>query len=230
MILNFKQFKKTLEEKRKDVMMEVFSFFAVIFFKFEKIFYKCKSINYPKKQCIFALWHAHQCGIFTCSQKDKTVIMVSSSRDGEIISRAANGVGVETVRGSKTRGGAKASLEMIKKMKEEGYNGALTIDGPKGPKKIVKKGIIEIARMAGVPIVPAVYWSPQKLFLKFNSWDEFRFPLVGTNLVMVFGEPIEVGESMDDKTVELIRKKIEDSLNELYDDVKKNYYEYLKGA
>ena len=228
--MNFKQFKKNLKEKRKDIMMEIFSFFAVILFKIEKIFYSCVSINYPKQQCMFALWHAHQCGIFTCSCKDKTVIMVSSSRDGEIITRAANGVGVETVRGSKTRGGAKASFEMIKKMKEEGYNGALTIDGPKGPKRVVKKGIIEIARMAGVPIVPAVYWSPQKLFLKFNSWDEFRFPLVGTKLVMVFGDPIEIPQTMDDETVELIRKKIENKLNELYDDVKKNYYKYLKGA
>ena len=112
-------------------------------------------------------------------------------------------------------------------VKEEDINGALTIDGPKGPNRIVKKGIIEIAKMAQVPIVPAVYWSPQKLFLKFKSWDSFRFPLVGTKLVMVFGEPINVPENPDDDTIEQIRKKIEDNLNSLYEDLKKNYKKYL---
>jgi len=154
--------------------------------------------------------------------------MVSSSQDGEIISRAANGVGVETVRGSKTRGGAKASLELIKKIQHEDMNGALTIDGPKGPNRIVKKGIVEIAKMAGVPIVPAVYWSPQKLFLKFKSWDSFRFPLIGTKLVMVFGDPIEIPDELTEDNIEIVRKKTEDELNRLYEDLKQNYWKYLK--
>ena len=154
--------------------------------------------------------------------------MVSSSQDGEIISRAANAVGVETVRGSKTRGGTKASLELIKRIQNEDINGALTIDGPKGPNRVVKKGIIEIAKMANVPIVPAVYWSPQKRFLKFNSWDEFRFPLIGTNLVMLFGNPIEVPQNQTEEEIEKIRLKIENDLKELYEDLKKNYKKYLR--
>ncbi len=192
------------------------------------MFYRCKCINYPDKKCVFALWHAHQCGVFSCNLNRRTAIMVSSSRDGEIISRAANAMGVETVRGSKTRGGAKASLELIKKIKEEDFNGALTIDGPKGPNRIVKKGIIEIAKLAGVPIVPAVWWSPQKTFLKFNSWDNFRFPLIGTKLVMLFGNPIEVPSDLSEEKTELIRQKIENDLNELYKDIKTNYRQYLK--
>ena len=203
-------------------------FLVVNLFRLEKIFYKCKCINYPKEKCMFALWHAHQCGVFSCNLNRKTCIMVSSSQDGEIISRAANAVGVETVRGSKTRGGTKASLELIKRIQNEDINGALTIDGPKGPNRVVKKGIIEIAKMANVPIVPAVYWSPQKRFLKFNSWDEFRFPLIGTNLVMVFGNPIEVPQNQTEEEIEKIRLKIENDLKELYEDLKKNYKKYLK--
>ena len=217
----FKQFKKKYGT-------EIMCFFAVYLFKLEKIFYSCKCINYPKVKCMFALWHAHQCGVFSCNMFHKTCIMVSSSQDGEIISRAANGVGVETVRGSKTRGGAKASLELIKKIQNEDYNGALTIDGPKGPNRVVKKGIVEIAKMANVPIVPAVYWSPQKRFLKFKSWDSFRFPLIGTRLVMLFGDPIEIPENPTDDDVEAVRKKTEDELNRLYADLKQNYKTYLK--
>ena len=216
----------------KDIVYAILEVVTVIFFHMIRAQYKCKSINYPERKCIFALWHAHQCGVYTC-QTDSgvrdTVIMVSNSRDGNIISRAANAMGVKTVRGSLGRKGAKqATFEMIKKIKEENMNGALTIDGPRGPKRIVKKGIVEIARMANVPIVPAVWWSPQKRFLKFNSWDEFRYPLFGTRLVMLFGEPIEVPHELTDEQTEVIRKKVEDSLNSLYIDIKENYYKYLK--
>ena len=154
--------------------------------------------------------------------------MVSNSKDGEIISRAANAMGVETVRGSHQRGGAKATYELIKRIKEEDINGAITIDGPKGPKRIVKKGIIEIAKLANVPIVPAVWWSKDITFLKFKSWDEFRFPLIGTRLVMLFGDPIYLPENPTDEDIENVRQEIENSLNELYTDIKKNFDKYLK--
>lgn len=223
---------KKLKDKiyilKQKISLEVLCLLVINLFYIIRAFYSCKCINYPKEKCIFALWHAHQCGVFSCNENRKTVIMVSSSKDGEIISRAANAVGVETVRGSKTRGGAKASLELIKKMQQQDMNGALTIDGPRGPKRIVKKGIIEIARMAKVPIVPAIWWSRQKTFVKFNSWDEFRFPLIGTKLVMKFGEPIYVPEDIDEIETEKIRLKIENDLNDLYKDVKTNYEKYLK--
>ncbi len=215
----------------KDIIYAILEVVTVIFFHMIRAQYKCKSINYPKEKCIFALWHAHQCGVYTCqvdSKERDTIIMVSNSRDGNVISRAANAMGVQTVRGSLGRKGSKqATFEMIKKIKEENMNGALTIDGPKGPKRVVKKGIVEIARMSGVPIVPAVWWSPQKRFLKFKSWDEFRFPLFGTRLVMLFGEPIDVPHELSDEEVENIRKNVEDSLNSLYKDIKQNYYKYL---
>ena len=221
-------FKTKFRRFRKKYGFEIISAFVTALFKLEKIFYTCKCINYPKEKCIFALWHAHQCGVFSCNMHKKTCIMVSNSQDGEIISRAANAVGVETVRGSQNRGGAKASLELIKKIKEEDVNGALTIDGPRGPNRVVKKGIIEIARMTNTPIVPAVYWSPQKRFLKFKSWDEFRFPLIGTKLVMVFGDPIPVKEDMTEEEIEQTRQKTQDELNRLYKDLKENYFNYLK--
>ena len=221
-------FVQKFKQIKKKYGTEIMASFVSGLFRLEKLFYMCKCINYPKEKCIFALWHAHQCAVFSCNQHRKTCIMVSSSQDGEIISRAANAVGVETVRGSKTRGGAKASLELIKRMQNEDVNGALTIDGPKGPNRVVKKGIVEIAKMTKVPIVPAVYWSPQKTFLKFNSWDEFRFPLIGTRLVMLFGEPIYLPDEPTEEDIEMARKKTEDSLNALYTDLKENYKKYLK--
>ena len=208
---------------------EILSGLLNFIFRLHKIFFSCKCINYPKEKCIFALWHAHQCGVFACNQHRKTCIMVSSSKDGELISRAANSVGVATVRGSKTRGGTKASLELIKQIQNNDYNGALTIDGPRGPNRVVKKGIIEIAKMANIPIVAAVYWSPQKIFLECNSWDKFRFPLIGTKLVMAFSDPIYLPENPTENDIENTRLKVENELKRLYEDIKVNYHSYLKG-
>ena len=216
---NFKKFK---DRQGLQIMKALLAFL----FRILGIFYTDKKVNFPEKKCVFALWHAHQCGVFSCKSDRNVCIMVSSSKDGEIISHAANTMGVETVRGSKTRGGARASFELIKKIKNENVNGAITIDGPKGPNRIVKKGIIDIAKMAEVPVVPAVWWSPQKIFLKFKSWDEFRFPLIGTKLLLLCGDPIEVPQDIDEVQTEIIRKKIEDELNRLYVKVKEIYKEY----
>ncbi len=220
--------KSIIERYNKDKKFVLISTLVIILFHIIRFFYRCKCINYPKEKCVFALWHAHQCGVFSCNLERKTAIMVSNSKDGEIISRAANAMGVETVRGSHQRGGAKATYELIKKIKEEDVNGAITIDGPKGPNRVVKKGIIEIAKLANVPIVPAVWWSKDITFLKFKSWDEFRFPLIGTRLVMLFGDPIYLPENPTDEDIENVRQKIENSLNELYIDIKKNFDKYLK--
>ncbi len=220
--------KSIIERYNKDKKFVLISTLVIILFHIIRFFYRCKCINYPKEKCVFALWHAHQCGVFSCNLERKTAIMVSNSKDGEIISRAANAMGVETVRGSHQRGGAKATYELIKRIKEEDVNGAITIDGPKGPNRVVKKGIIEIAKLANVPIVPAVWWSKDITFLKFKSWDEFRFPLIGTRLVMLFGDPIYLPENLTDEDIENVRQEIENSLNELYTDIKKNFDKYLK--
>jgi len=221
-------FKENYKKFRDKQGLELLKALLAGLFRILGVFYMDNAINFPKEKCVFALWHAHQCGVFSCKSDRKVCIMVSSSKDGEIISHAANTMGVETVRGSMTRGGAKASFELIKKIKNENTNGAITIDGPKGPNRIVKKGIIEIAKMAQVPIVPAVWWSPQKTFLKFSSWDKFRLPLIGTKLVLLCGNPIEVPQELNDEETENIRKKIEDELNRLYSDVKENYSKYWK--
>ena len=175
--------KKYGDKYNKDIKFVIISKLVIILFYIIRFFYNCKAVNYPKKRVMFALWHAHQCGVFTCNQMAKTVIMVSNSKDGEIISRAANAMGVETVRGSQNRGGAKASLDLLKRMTEANCNGALTIDGPKGPKRIVKKGVIELAKMAKVPVVPAIWWSKDWSFLKFNHGMNLDFRFLEQNLL-----------------------------------------------
>ncbi len=195
---------------------------CTLYFQFKRHFYYCKNINYPKSQCIFALWHAHQCGLYALEEREKTTVMISRSNDGEIIAQAGSAMGLNVVRGSQRRMGATAALELIDAIKN-GNNGALTIDGPRGPNRIVKKGIVEIAKITGVPIVPMSWYSPSKFMLKLKTWDEFRFPLNCIKMKALYGEPIYVPEDATDDDIEFYRKKVEDELNRLYDTLKTNF-------
>lgn len=214
-------------KKSERAQIRFYGALVTLLFKLKSLTYWGKNINYPHQQCIFALWHAHQCGLYNLDDRKRTNIMISRSKDGEIVARATEAIGLKTVRGSATRGGASATLELIEKIKKGDF-GAITIDGPKGPKRVVKKGIVEIARITGVPIVPMSWWSPSIGFLKFNTWDEFRFPLFGIKFIALYGDPIFVPKDATAEDIERIRKEVEDALNQNYKTLKKNYHKYLK--
>lgn len=214
-------------KEHEKVQIKIFSFLAALLFKLKEFTYSCKNVNYPNEPCIFALWHAHQCGLYSLEGKSKTNVMISRSKDGEIIARAAEIMGLKTVRGSITRGGASATLELVNRIKK-GDNGAITVDGPKGPNRVVKKGIIEIAKMTGVPIVPITWYSPSKGYIKLNTWDEFRFPLFCRKMLMYYGEPIYVDKNADDKEIENKRKYLEDTMNSQYEMVKRDFKKLMK--
>ena len=214
-------------KKHERVQIRIFSLLAALAFKLKEFTYWCKNVNYPKEPCIFALWHAHQCGLYSLEGRSKTNVMISRSKDGEIIARAAEIMGLKTVRGSITRGGASATLELIDGIKN-GDNGAITVDGPKGPNRVVKKGIIEIAKLTGVPIVPITWYSPSKGYIKLKTWDEFRFPLFCRKMVMYYGEPIYVSSDADTDEIENKRKLLEDRMKEQYEMVKRDFKKLIK--
>ncbi|GBF23585.1 hypothetical protein tpqmel_0989 [Candidatus Gastranaerophilus sp. (ex Termes propinquus)] len=205
-----------------ETQTKIYSKLIVLYFNFKKYFFYSRSTNIPQKQHILAMWHAHQCGIYGIEGKKNMNVMISRSKDGDIIASAAKSLGINTVRGSQSRGGAVAALEMIEALKA-GQNGAITIDGPRGPKRIVKKGIVEIAKISGVPIVPMTWYSPSWGFFKLKTWDEFRFPLNCIKMVILYGEPIYVKPDATEDEIEVHRKAIEDELNALYSRVKKDF-------
>lgn len=215
----------------KEKQYKLFGLLVKIAFHIKKYFYDCKVINYPKNLngCLFALWHSRQCGVYGIPEREKLHCLISLSRDGEIIAAAAESLGIKTVRGSQKKGGTQASLEILDVLKE-GNNVAITIDGPKGPKEVVKKGIVEIAKLSGVPIVPFAWYSPSKGFIKLKTWDDFCFPLFCKKLCLLCGEPIYVDKDADDNAIEKIRKQVEDDLIMLQNEVSKNFFEYYKNG
>jgi len=117
-------------------------------------------------QYIVALWHQDLLLSAHSRYRKPITVMISRSRDGELIARAFAWYGVEAARGSATRGGIAALRELIR-VAREGKNIVFTPDGPRGPARIVKDGVVGAARATGLPIVPIAfaakkksYWAP----------------------------------------------------------------------
>lgn len=206
----------------KRVQTEIVAKLVTLYFQFKRHFYYCKNINYPKQQCIFALWHAHQCGLYALETRENTTVMISNSSDGEIIAQAGSAMGLKVVRGSYNRKGKQATMELITAIKNGSY-GALTIDGPRGPKHVVKRGIIEIARMTGIPIVPMSWYSPSWFFLKLKTWDEFCFPLNCIKMKALYGNPIYIPYNATADELENYRLQVENELKTLHLKLKQDF-------
>lgn len=201
---------------------------VAILFKISSHTIDFRPINAPNLDSyILGLWHAHQCCLYAVPNREKVNVMISNSRDGDIIAHATQTMGLKVIRGSKSQKAIQATMGMIECL-QNGEIGAITVDGPRGPKGIVHKGIISIAKTTNVPIVPVAYYSPQKNFLKFNTWDEFRFPLGFCKPVVKFGEPIYVDKDVTNEDIKELQKIIAQSIQTLYDDIIENYNEYSK--
>jgi lysophospholipid acyltransferase (LPLAT)-like uncharacterized protein len=173
---------------------------------------KTKAITSNSKGVyIYAVWHQNFIGSTFVHIGQKFTMIVSGSKDGELVATACKKMGYSPVRGSSTRGGKQAMFEMVKKI-NSGIPGAITVDGPKGPVHVVKPGIVEIARLAKCPILPlssypTSYWSFEK------SWDKFRVPKPFSKIYLVLGEPIFVQEEISETEFEKIREDIANAIN-----------------
>lgn len=106
---------------------------------------------------ILAFWHGRLLMMpYAYPGKRGLTALVSASRDGELIARTIKGLGVETVRGSSTRGWVTGIKGLLKSIKN-GRDAAITPDGPKGPGMKAQMGVIQIARATGLPIVPITF-------------------------------------------------------------------------
>jgi lysophospholipid acyltransferase (LPLAT)-like uncharacterized protein len=160
---------------------------------------------------IYCLWHDR---IFagTYFLRDRgIVVLTSQSLDGEYIARFLKRFGFGTVRGSSTRGGTRALVEMIRCMRR-GFPMAFTVDGPRGPRYEVKPGPILLARKTGNPMVPfsvecASYWTAR-------SWDRLQIPKPFTRAKFIAGNPIYVEPNGDGEESRLILQAALDELVE----------------
>ncbi len=167
---------------------------------------------HDKGAYVFGIWHQNLFAGITAQIGTPHVVIVSPSKDGQLVAVTCEKFGNIAARGSSSRGGKKAMLEMIQHIKN-GYPAAITIDGPKGPAHEVKPGIVEISKQTGAMIVPygvypAKYWSFHK------AWDKFRLPKPFTKVFIRYGEPIFVKQDLSIAEFDEISEKIKTSLIE----------------
>ena len=192
-------------------------------FHMQEFFTHIQRVDFPEvTPCIYAMWHCHQMSVYGHPNIGRLNVLVSRSKDGEIIAQVIENMGFKTIRGSKGKKGAvEASMQMLTILKK-GEDCAMMVDGPKGPAKVAKDGVIKLAKMAGVPVVPVTWYSTNFTWVKFPSWDRLEMPIFNTNLVNLYGKPIYVNEDDD---IEEKRQELQKSLEELDIKVKDAYKE-----
>jgi lysophospholipid acyltransferase (LPLAT)-like uncharacterized protein len=161
---------------------------------------------------VLAMWHGRLITAYYLLHKDRPVVaLVSGNRDGQVLANICHLVGIRTVSGSSSRGGARAVRELVR-LTRDGWNLLITPDGPRGPRMRAQRGILDIARLSGLPILPVSVSSSRAVLMK--SWDRFLIPLPFTRIVVRWGEPIAVGADADSDALLL---QLEDKLTALQD-------------
>jgi lysophospholipid acyltransferase (LPLAT)-like uncharacterized protein len=135
--------------------------------------------------------------------------LISASKDGAFLAAILERFGVQPVRGSSSRRGSQALLELTSWAERE-YDLAITPDGPRGPRYIVQEGVMALAQLTGRPIIPFGFYAHRKIQLK--SWDRFQLPLPFSRCDLSLGKPIYVPREATDAEREVIRQQLEQML------------------
>lgn len=161
---------------------------------------------------IYATWHNRIFSSIYFLKNRKIVVLTSQSFDGEYIARFIQRFGYGAVRGSSTRGGVGALVEMIRLMRQ-GLSMCFTVDGPKGPRYEAKTGALLLAKKTENPVVP--FLIETKNFWTINSWDKLQIPKFFTNAKVFVGEPIYVKKNADDSEIKNNQQELQTKLDQL---------------
>jgi lysophospholipid acyltransferase (LPLAT)-like uncharacterized protein len=134
------------------------------------------------------------------------VVMVSASRDGDLIAHTMGMYGLRSARGSSRRGGEDALHAMIAEVNASRCSAGLIVDGPRGPAGVAKHGAILLARETGLPIVPGTWWAQPHV--EFGSWDRTIVPLPFARMVFAFEPALHVPHDAGDTDVEALRLEL----------------------
>jgi lysophospholipid acyltransferase (LPLAT)-like uncharacterized protein len=169
---------------------------------------------------ILTFWHNRILGVATAFVKSYppgrkgVVVLTSSSRDGEILARIMAGLGMGSVRGSSSRRGARALLELVR-LVGEGRDIAITPDGPRGPRYSLSPGALQLAQSTGAPIllVHATFSNA----VRMKTWDGFIIPLPFSKVSVMVEDQIRIPENLTPEEFEARRREIEQRLKNAAD-------------
>jgi lysophospholipid acyltransferase (LPLAT)-like uncharacterized protein len=162
-----------------------------------------------KQGLLLALWHGRMvCGMPGHAHRGFAVL-VSHSHDGELIARMLARFGYRTIRGSSSKGGARAVREMLGEVQHDSVI-VITPDGPRGPRHTMNPGLAWLARETGFPVVAMGYACDKAWHLK--SWDRFTIPKFGARMVLSYGVPVRVAKDAGDEELKRATGQIRENL------------------
>lgn len=158
---------------------------------------------------ILAIFHGRILPGVVFFRARRMVVITSQNFDGEWIARIIAGFGYETARGSTSRGGVKALVQMKRAM-AAGRSTAFTVDGPRGPRHHVQPGCLWLARASGCPILPVHIEADRHWTL--GSWDRAQIPRPFSRVIVCIGEPFRVAPDTPDAILDDRRTSLESVL------------------
>ena len=161
---------------------------------------------------IYIVWHARLLLLPYLYRRRGLRVLVSRSEDGAMVAGLVRRFGFAVVRGSSSRGGA-GGFRALARALAEGHSVVLVPDGPRGPREVLKRGVVTLARVSGAQVVPAALGASSEW--RARSWDAFRIPKPFSRCVMRLGEPIAVPRDLDAAGEESVRTEIEAALRAL---------------
>lgn len=145
--------------------------------------------------CLWTLWHGRMLLGLAEHEGVGYTVLVSPSKDGDLMDSLLPKFGLKVIRGSSSRTGARALREMLRSLRDGGTI-VVTPDGPRGPRHSGSAGVIWLARATGFPILPCGFVAEPAW--RLNSWDGFTIPKWRAKVKLVFGEPLYVPRDADD--------------------------------
>ena len=168
--------------------------------------------DFPTEPVIFMFWHRDQIPLLLFSMNRNYGVLVSQSKDGELIAGPISRLGFVAVRGSSTRGGTKALRGLLAHLKRHSIG--ITPDGPRGPIYSITDGLLTTAYLSKRPVIPLAIDVSREW--TFNSWDKFRFPKPFSSMRMKFGTKHFVPSKDDFPNVkEALKKEMESMFKEI---------------
>lgn len=165
-----------------------------------------------RRPCVVALWHGRLLPCAYYHRHQQLATLISQHRDGDYIAGVVERWGFEAVRGSSSRAGAAALLEIVRLL-ERGTAVAITPDGPRGPRQKMKSGPLRAAQKAGVPLLPVSAGASRAWWV--GGWDRFLIPQPFARIRLGFAEPLHVPPEADEPQLLLLQQELEERLNAL---------------
>jgi lysophospholipid acyltransferase (LPLAT)-like uncharacterized protein len=172
------------------------------------------AITASGRQPVMAFWHGRILPATFYFRRRGIVVITSENFDGEWIARIIERFGYGTARGSTSRGGLKAMLQLVRDM-DQGKPAGFTLDGPRGPARVAQPGALWLWRTTGNPVLPFHLQASSAWTL--GSWDRTQIPKPFSTVALVVGEPVAVAPDATDAQLEQARLGLEVSLQRLED-------------